>query len=66
MQDWGVIETSREVVRHREEQEELHAEIVEDEPRGSLAMAASARTTVEVRPRMSSMEALTAMVLEQD
>lgn len=66
VQDWGVIETSREVVRHREEQEELHAEIVEDEPRGSLAMAASARTTVEVRPRMSSMEALTAMVLEQD
>ncbi|NCP22814.1 MAG: hypothetical protein GW854_01555 [Erythrobacter sp.] len=64
--DWGVIETSREVVRHREEQEQLHAEVVEDEPCGSLAMAASARTTVEVRPRMSSMEVLTAMVREQD
>lgn len=66
MQDWGVIETSREVVRHREEQQELHAEIVEDEPRGSVAWAGSARPIVEVRPRMSSMEALTAMVLEQD
>ena len=66
VQDWGVIETSREVVRHREEREELHAEVVEDEPRDSLAMATPDRTTVEVRPRMSAMDALTAMVREQD
>ena len=66
MKDWGVIETSREVVRHREEQDELQAEIVEDKPRGSVAWAGSARPTVEVRPRMSAMEELTKMVLEPD
>jgi len=57
VQDWGVIETSREVVRHRDEAEDL---IIESEvSTGCVAWAETARQTIEVRPRPSAMAELT-------
>ncbi len=52
LQDWGVIETSREVVLHRREMDELTIR-EDDDQTGAAAWALTARTMIEVRPRTS-------------